>query len=152
MQTFVPLSSSYSECARVLDRARLGKQRVECKQIYFALTNPNYGWQNHPAVRMWRGEEYALACYGKAICREWQSRGYKDSLLQYFTDIAVALEPPGHAVKAYPTWWGGPVHLSHRLKLLWKNGNYSQYFNEPIPTTEPEYFWPTSTRFTNPIA
>ncbi|MFN7881952.1 MAG: pyrimidine dimer DNA glycosylase/endonuclease V, partial [bacterium] len=32
MQTFLP-SPSFAESARILDNKRLGKQRVECKQI-----------------------------------------------------------------------------------------------------------------------
>ena len=74
MQTFLPYSD-YDQSAAVLDYRRLGKQRVEAKQIMFALSDPNYGWQNHPAVRMWRGHEYQLAQYGIAICYEWRKRG-----------------------------------------------------------------------------
>lgn len=54
MQTFLPYSS-FKDSARVLDRQRLGKQRVENMQIITALLDPDYGWQNHPAVNMWRG-------------------------------------------------------------------------------------------------
>lgn len=54
MQTFLPYSS-FSKSASVLDNKRLGKQRVECLQILKALSDPAYGWQNHPAVKMWKG-------------------------------------------------------------------------------------------------
>ena len=36
MQTFLPYAS-FEESAKVLDRQRLGKQRVECLQIFNAL-------------------------------------------------------------------------------------------------------------------
>lgn len=54
MQTFLPYPS-FRESAKCLDNKRLGKQRVECIQIIKAINNPKYGWQNHPAVKMWRG-------------------------------------------------------------------------------------------------
>ena len=38
MQTFVPEATSYAASVRVLDRQRLGKQRVEVLQIVSALT------------------------------------------------------------------------------------------------------------------
>lgn len=77
MQTFLP-STSFHQSAKWLDNARLGKQRVECYQILKALTDPSYGWQNHPAVKMWRGHEMLLTVYAIDICNEWTSRGYKD--------------------------------------------------------------------------
>jgi len=78
MQTFLP-STSFEQSAKWLDTLRLGKQRVECYQILKALTDPSYGWQNHPAVNMWRQHKHALLFYSIAICLEWQQRGYKDT-------------------------------------------------------------------------
>lgn len=83
MQTFLPYPS-FTESAKVLDMKRLGKQRVECKQIINALEGTSKGWQNHPAAIMWRGYLPALAEYGLVICEEWVSRGYKDTLLPFF--------------------------------------------------------------------
>lgn len=85
MQTFLPYSD-FKRTAEVLDYRRLGKQRVEAKQILMALRGETTGWVNHPATKMWRGYEPALAAYGMEICREWIRRGYKDSLLPYFTE------------------------------------------------------------------
>ena len=52
MQTFVPCVT-YAECASVLDRQRLGKQRVESLQILTSLhalqSGYKYGWSHHPA-------------------------------------------------------------------------------------------------------
>ena len=42
MQTFLPYAD-YTRTAKCLDRQRLGKQRVECKQILNALENGG-GW------------------------------------------------------------------------------------------------------------
>lgn len=58
MQTFLPYAD-FDESARALDPKRLGNQVYrEC------LTLIRGGWPNHPASRMWRGYECALACYG----------------------------------------------------------------------------------------
>jgi hypothetical protein len=70
MQTFLPYSS-FERSAEVLDYRRLGKQRVEAYQILCALSDSKYGWQNHPAIRMWRGYDAALIAYYSAVCREW---------------------------------------------------------------------------------
>src|SRR5947208_1979490 len=50
MQTFLPYAD-FERSARVLDRKRLGKQRVETIQVVRALTRPGYGWAvRSPAV------------------------------------------------------------------------------------------------------
>ena len=54
MQTFLPYPD-FAKSAACLDNKRLNKQIVECYQILRAITDPTYGWQNHPAVNMWRG-------------------------------------------------------------------------------------------------
>ena len=77
----------------MLDYRRLGKQRVEAYQILNVLSgkgkknkNGTVAWSNHPAVKMWKGYEKALALYGYTMCLEWKYRGYKDSLLQKFSE------------------------------------------------------------------
>src|ERR1700712_4272615 len=54
VQTFLPYPD-FVDALAVLDSPRLGKQRVETLQILRALVFPEYGWRNHPAVRMWPG-------------------------------------------------------------------------------------------------
>ena len=49
MQTFLPVPD-FAESARLLDPARLGKQRVETLQVLRAIELPDYGWASHPAV------------------------------------------------------------------------------------------------------
>src|SRR5690348_5136966 len=78
MQTFLPYAD-FTESARVLDRRRLGKQRVEAVQVLRGLTVPDYGWRRHPAVRMWTGYEEALVRYGLEVCRVWRDLGHQDS-------------------------------------------------------------------------
>lgn len=136
MQTFVPCIS-FDESAKCLDYRRLGKQRVETLQILNALTNPGYGWANHPATKMWRGHESGLCAYGLAICSEWISRGYKDTCYNKIKNIT---EPDLHDL---PPWWGDDrVHSSHRANLLRKlPQHYSQYgWTE---SHDMPYYWPS---------
>lgn len=135
MQTFLPYSN-FARSAAVLDRQRLGKQRVEAKQILTALTEGG-GWANHPAVRMWRGFEPALAEYGWWICSEWIGRGYRDSLLDWF-DVRRDWVP------ALPLWLGDEAfHASHRSNLLRKLPEHYGQFGWSEPPDLP-YVWPTN--------
>ena len=79
MQTFLPFAS-FSRSAAVLDRARLGKQRVEALQVLRAITLPQYGWRNHPAARMWRGYLPALTKYALVTADEWIAQGHADTV------------------------------------------------------------------------
>lgn len=134
MQTFLPYAD-FQRSAAVLDMKRLGKQRVECKQIYIALTsNEKYGWKNHPAIKMWRNKEGMLALYGYDVCAEWIRRGYQDSLLPYFKERIV--------LSGYPDWFGyGRFHDSHKSNLLRKMPDHYKSFWPHIPSDLP-YYWP----------
>lgn len=50
MQTFLPYVN-FAESAKCLDYRRLGKQRVEAKQILDVLNGKTTAWQNHPCVK-----------------------------------------------------------------------------------------------------
>lgn len=140
MQTFLPLPDLRLS-VKVLDRERLNKQRSETKQIYFALTQPDYGWKHHPAIKMWQGYTDALLTYGQYCCEEWISRGYKDSLLPFFQDPAKYCNPD---IIILPDWFGRPeLHSSHRSNLV---GKFPQYYRDYYGWTEPpylSYWWPT---------
>ena len=138
MQTFLPYPS-FSESAKVLDYRRLGKQRVEAWQILNAL-RADYaqkGWKNHPATKMWRGHELALAVYGKIITLEWISRGYKDSMLPRFNAIVGRKR-----LIPFPQWVGDEeFHLSHRSNLVRKDKEFYGTLWPNIPDSLP-YVWP----------
>jgi hypothetical protein len=148
MQTFLPFEN-FANSAVILDYRRLGKQRVECKQIYQCLTRVgSLRWGNHPAVKMWAGHELSLLEYAIDICIEWKSRGYKDTLYEYFLKekdiISNKLFKEGTLLfYKKPIWLGnGDFHLSHKSNLLRKDcKHYSQYF-PGIPNDLP-YIWPT---------
>jgi hypothetical protein len=161
MQTFLPYPS-FRESARCLDYRRLGKQRVECKQLLLALGVPvgehqpkPTTWINHPAARMWRRHELSLALYGQVVCREWRERGYKDTLLDQFKAAYDWLQElrwdadagryvygvNGHIT--YPNWIGyDRLHASHRSNLLRKDATHYGQFGWQEPADLP-YWWPT---------
>lgn len=137
MQTFLPYPDMAASAA-CLDYRRLGKQRVEVKQILNALSGASKGWVNHPATVMWRGHSYSLAQYGLVICTEWIARGYKDTLQDYF------LELMSHEYTNYtlPHWFGDPeFHRSHQSNLLRKDPEYYGQFGWDVPHDLP-YVWP----------
>ena len=82
MQTFLPYPG-FAASAKVLDRQRLGKQRVEAMQIDNALEDEGNGWHRHPAVQMWKGYRLALRAYANAIISEWVARGYVNNIPLY---------------------------------------------------------------------
>jgi hypothetical protein len=146
MQTFLPFED-FNLTARVLDRQRLGKQRVECKQIFRALHNGG-GWANHPAVRMWRGHSYTLLRYYYAIVGEWKFRGYKhEMMLDTFALTMAGAEPE-------PPYWLGTfqLHARYRAMLVYKNPEHYRpifrsmgYEGHYQEVDIPGYYWPKPT-------
>lgn len=136
MQTFLPYAS-FTDTAIVLDNKRLGKQRVETLQILKALTIPEYGWKNHPAVKMWEGFIPELVNYGQQICLEWRSRGFNDTCLEKisaFSDIQVT-------TPVVP-WITPELCLSHRSNLKRKDPEFYNKLFVNDPDNLP-YIWPT---------
>lgn len=150
MQTFLPYAD-FADSARALDDRRLGKQRVETLQVIRALTYEGYGWQHHPAVKMWRGHLEALAAYGLAITEEWVRRGHADTCAAKMLDDLHAAGVTAHpraqrqlaAADALPPWIGDEdLHRSHRSALLRKDpAYYSRVFDEP---DDLPYVWPAA--------
>jgi len=137
MQTFLPYSD-FNNTAAVLDWRRLGKQRVEAKQILLTIDRGDEakGWKNHPAVNMWRGYEDALAHYGIIICMEWINRGYNDNQLPWFQERLEDREV------ILPPWLGNDsFHTSHKSNLLRKDIDYYSQYWPSIPDNI-EYIWP----------
>ena len=79
MQTFLPYED-FKRSAETLDSKRLGKQRVESMQIYKACVLDDYGWKNHPVVKMWIGYEDALQIYMNTMIDEWVKRGFNNTM------------------------------------------------------------------------
>jgi hypothetical protein len=171
MVTFLPYPD-FARCAEVLDQKRLGKQRVECLQlligIYFQELKNNislskdivpdlnifcknsYGTEKHPASKMWKNNRLMLISYTIAMCNEWSSRGYQDSIKNRVTRLVSPLYPADTLSQQYivehypaqiPSWLGDErLHRSHRSNLIRKfPEHYSQYWQEPDNIS---YYWP----------
>jgi hypothetical protein len=139
MNTFLPYPD-FQKSAQCLDYKRLGKQRVEAWQIYLSLHLEDYGWQNHPIVKMWRDFELALLDYGMTMCEEWIKRGYKDTMLQKF--YKEFLEWNGENLRIfYPSWLGNrKFHSAMRSNLLRKDKKYYSKFGWKEKDNLP-YYW-----------
>lgn len=135
MQTFLPYPE-FERTARILDRQRLGKQRVEVLQLLQTLLQNKAAWRNHPAARMWATYEVMLSVYGDVICEEWVSRGYKDTC----RDKIRALRPP--TPLRVPPWLGVEAfHQAHKSNLLRKDPVHYGKFGWDVPSDLP-YIWP----------
>lgn len=141
MQTFLPFESFYNTSIN-LDYRRLGKQRVEAKQILNVLLNPGAkkGWAHHPAVLMWKGHERSLMDYFNQISAEWEDRGYVHNIGYYEVSDMVK---PGVGQK-YPPWLvnNPALHLSHKSNLVRKDPYYREMWPE-VPDNLP-YIWPVT--------
>lgn len=171
MQTFLPLPS-ISGSLRCLDDKRLGKQRVEAYQILRILNGMSpkrgnkIGYGNHPAVKMWEGNEQALVYYGVWACEIWKSRGFEDNTqvkilemypkLHYLSDlnnVSIRAHVDMHRIDVksgaslYPVklpWFIGfdKFHESHRSHLLTKDpifyGQYEWTEEQGLPLVWPE--------------
>lgn len=140
MQTFLP-DPSFVRSAQTLDRQRLGKQRIECKQILGALLGLKQGWRNHPAVKMWRGHEEALVLYAIAVCEEWRSRGYQDAQLPWFQERLAELRAARKQEPTDPKWITPAFCRSHQSNLVRKFPEHYRKFWPDVPNNL-EYEWP----------
>lgn len=134
MQTFLPFPD-FKKSLDCLDYRRLGKQRVESKQILNILqfkTNSK-AWVNHPAVLMWKGYEESLKLYFNYSIDLWIKKGYKNTLEKFQIDWDNF---------EFPFWFGLNIfHLSHQSNLLRKDFSfYSQKFQFLNPNLP--YYWP----------
>lgn len=148
MQTFLPYSD-FTQSLMALDTKRHGKQRVEAFQLLRALgnstdvdlsdvdlTKPAKGWVNHPAAKMWRGYEAALALYHDVSILTWIEKGYNN---------AMRLRSVVHAESVVmPPWMGdADLHASHRSNLLRKDPiHYGEFLWEEGPDLP--YIWPVA--------
>ena len=133
MQTFLPYPQ-FSRSFEVLDYKRLGKQRLEAKQILMCLLGTgSTGWRNHPAVKMWQGYESAVSNYFRESILVWKARGYNNTM-----------EIPEYINGApMPSWLGDEsFHTSHKSNLLRKDPtHYGRVFGY-VPDNL-DYVWPT---------
>ena len=153
MQTFLPYRD-FTRSAQVLDSPRLGKQRVETLQVLRALELGEYGWRNHPVVKMWRGRTPALVVYGLEIVRAWRDRGHADSTYELIAEFAPEVESASQedlaAQGLLPSWLGdGRIHVSHRSALVRKDPDFYRPVFGDVPDDLP-YHWPDGDELPGP--
>ena len=135
MQTFLPYPE-FDKTFQCLDRTRLGKQRLEAKQILDILLKRTLSraWIHHPAVLMWKGFEEALQDDFNKCLDEWERRDYVNNIPR---EVIV------HPIK-WPHWLGlDAFHASHRSNLLRKDYSYYRQFGWTEPNNLP-YLWPVN--------
>jgi len=138
--TFLPYPS-FEQSIQSLDDKRLGKQRVECKQILTALRKYTEegittGYIRHPATLMWFGYENALKYYHNLCIEEWIRRG-KNNTMELLECNTSDIE--------YPWFIGWNLfHYSHQASLLRKDYEfYSKIFNHEEFFYNRGYVWPS---------
>lgn len=119
MQTFI-VHRDLEKSAELLDRQRLGKQRLECVQIAKACLGISKGWKNHPNVLRWKGyEPFIVSEYLHSILYEWERRGYKNDKMRIeFFNLLQAVESQP-IIK--PFWINDKLIIQHRDLLLSKD-------------------------------
>lgn len=147
MQTFLPYAD-FRKSAAALDNRRLNKQLVEVQQIIKAIDDSSYGWQNHPAVNMWRNHMIYLCEYGMACYEEWFMRKGEvgathksgEFILTRLLDEQEFLVDM--AMPAPPIWLGNDkFHKSHKSNLVRKDAEYYGFQFQGVPDNL-EYVWP----------
>jgi hypothetical protein len=133
-----------------LDTKRLGKQRVECKQILNTLSGKSKGWRHHPAVLMWAGHEDMLRLYMDYCIMEWEGRGHKNSIPCNYEWVRLGV---WWSCKAGPfrppKWWGDHrITNSHQANLFRKDpahyGKFQWHLNRGKPWRDLPYHWPVT--------
>ncbi len=129
VNTFIPFKS-ISKTMKVLDRQRLGKQRLECKQIIEVIENKRTGYKNHPIVCMWKDNVDGLKYYYNKCIDEWVNRGYKNNMEKYEIEYKNK--------KDIMPWWiyNKQVRMSHQASLLRKN---YEYYKDKFPKFDENY-------------
>lgn len=132
VMTFV-VYSDLSLNFKVLDTQRLGKQRVEGKQLINAIESDK-GWSKHPAAQMWRYNLDALKYYVNCCIYEWIQRGYNNDIPYYQVPESVT----------FPWWFTWePLIQSHRAMLYRKNPfHYYDKFTIDPEHLQYGYIWP----------
>lgn len=155
MQTFLPYKE-FSKSAQALDNKRLNKQILEGYQILNVLSNddPKAGWRNHPAVKMWRGHEFALLDYVFTMVFEANNRGIRTE--NNVMNIITLRDRAGYRWgRGLPSWFKDTntinrINTTHKANLFIKDSGYYHDFESAVRNVNNEpccekcnYYWPT---------
>ena len=95
MQIFI--IGSPIETADALDKRRLNKQIIECRQILSVIEGISKAWANHPCVLMYREHAYWLEIYMRVL--SLYQKGIEDGAI-LASYVADEFRPPFH-IEAY---------------------------------------------------
>ncbi len=169
MQTFLPYPQVW-RTAKVLDRQRLGKQRVEALQILRTLhQGPWTCWSCHQPVTHFNPYKTGYHCYhceaplkrtawyNHPAVKMW--KGHETALMHYLKHICEEWVSRGYKDTCWekakaefgwsepsavemPSWYDDEAfHRSHQSNLLRKNPEYYGQFFAGVPNDLP-YVWP----------
>lgn len=158
MQTFLA-HENFALNAALIDWRRANKQIIESRQIALAMTDPDYGWKNHPATKMWWGHVAGLLAYTEHFARAYREGVDMVIMRRDDDDVRIVRKPSGRDHKAWtnmladhdvqpdptdmPAWWHTDdrerVLVSHRNNLVHKDADY---YGRIWTATGTEYFWP----------
>lgn len=137
MMTFL-LTADFVANAKLLDKQRLGKQRVEACQILDAILKGT-GWANHPATKAWRPYVMALKYYTNCIINEWVSQGNNNNIPLFEITFPIV----------FPWWvFWDRLHQSHRAMLKRKDLFYANLSVDPEYMNY-GYIWPHAISYYN---
>lgn len=150
MQTFITNSPEFRFGVEYLDKKRLVKQLLECRQIMAALAGETKGWVNHPATKMWKGKEGLLWDYSRDVAQELMHRGYKwknnfDKLTVSYLNILDYQPTDGD----FSEEDFNKIVYTHRGRLFEKDPiHYAQWlpyadFKKNVCCDRCNYYWPT---------
>jgi hypothetical protein len=86
MQTYLPYEN-FLQCAATFDDLTLKQQCIDAHKILRNLCGLESGYEHHPVVHMWFGNEMTLAVYGLTVCEEWRRRGNKDLIFDKIKEL-----------------------------------------------------------------
>ena len=112
MQVFVPYVEPYF-VAQTLDKRRLNKQVLECRQIIKAITSESEAWKNHPVVNMYKNHMIWLIFY--TMCLDAYRKGHLKEAWRY-SQTSCRYTPPFLKDER--------VSAHHRERLYTKNPEY----------------------------
>lgn len=143
VNTFI-ISEYLPDTFTILDNKRLGKQRLEAKQIINILEKIDngedvlkIGFASHPATKMWIGYTDALKIYYNLCVTAWINRGFKNTMPLYQIN---------HNVN-YPKFLSFlPLINSHKAALIRKDPIFYKHLKtEDIePYMKLGYLWPNT--------
>ena len=110
MQVFLPFPC-VEKSLKVLNKQRLGKQRVEANQMIGIIEGHGKGWKSHPCTKMYSSYLDFLKFYYNRSLLEFEHKGGNN----------LRLSQIAHGEIQSPPWFGDDkFHLSHRSNLLRK--------------------------------